>query len=487
MNFFKSKWFIVPWWSVRKSTYLVWLMLLGAILLVILLSSLYIRSLPALDIWHTTVLKNEFTADSNVKDFQAYLSLEERLFNALDQEIIDVLPANRQDAINRYTKNSLSNPKRWPQNWNRSYEMPLENPKRGVLLIHGMSDSPYSLHTQAEYLHKKGVYVVGIRLPGHGTIPSGLIDTKWQDMAAVVQLAMVYLKEKVGKGPVSIMGYSTGAPLALNYTFHALKESNLPLPESLIFYSPAIGVSSAAKFASLQKWAAKLLNSDKLEWNSVLPEYDPFKYGSFSINAAQQVYLLCKKVQKQFDGYHENVQKPFPSVLTFASAVDSTISVPAIIEGLYDRLPEGNNTLVLFDINNKFRQHLLVRDRTLRSIHTLRSTVSTDKYTFEFLSDLNSSDGNLHLIRDGHHVTDLNLGWPKYVYSLSHISLPFSRFDPLYGSVDAPESPGIQLGHLAAYGETAVLQIAPSVLLRQRWNPFHEYTKQKVLDFLDLQ
>jgi hypothetical protein len=52
--------------------------------------------------------------------------------------------------------------------------------------------------------------------------------------------------------------------------------------------------------------------------------------------------------------------------------------------------------------------------------------------------------------------------------------------------VNAPESPGIQLGHLAGYGERMVLQISPSTLLRQRWNPFHAYTKEKVLTFLKL-
>ena len=224
MRLFDGFFIKLSWWSVKKSTYLVWLMLLGAILLITLASILYIRSLPALDIWHTTVLKNEFTADSNVKSFKDYLALEEKLFAELDQEIIDKLPKDKQSHINRYTKNSLSDPKRWSQNWNRSFEMPVVNPKMAVLLIHGMSDSPYSLHTQAKYLHKKGVYVIGLRLPGHGTIPSGLINAQWEDMAAVVKMAMVHLKEKAGETPLSIIGYSTGAPLALHYTFEVLKK-----------------------------------------------------------------------------------------------------------------------------------------------------------------------------------------------------------------------------------------------------------------------
>ena len=389
MRLFDGSFLKFSWWSVKKSTYLVWLMVLGAILLITLASTLYIRSLPALDIWHTTILENEFTVESDVKDFHAYQALEEKLFLELDQKIIATLPKEQQSQVNRYTKNSLSNPKRWPQNWNKSFEMPVDNPKMAVLLIHGMSDSPYSLHTQAKYLHEKGAYVIGLRLPGHGTIPSGLINAQWEDMAAVVKMAMQHLAKKAPNKPIQIIGYSTGAPLALHYTFEALKDTSLPRPKNLVFYSPAIGVSAAAKFAVLQKWAAVILNSDKLAWNSVLPEYDPFKYGSFSINAADQVYQLCKVVQEEFDELEEEQKQNFPPVLTFASIVDATVSIPDIITGLYERLPQKDNTLLLFDINNKFSQNMLIKERILESITSLRNTKASKNYTFELISDMN--------------------------------------------------------------------------------------------------
>ena len=487
MRLFDGFFLKLSWWSIKKSTYLLWIMALGAILLIVLAATLYIRSLPALDIWHTTLLENEFTVDSDVKDFKGYLALEERLFAELDREVIAKLPKEKQSKINRYTKNSLSDPKRWPKNWNRSFEMPVKDPKMAVLLIHGMSDSPYSLHTQAAYLHQKGVYVIGIRLPGHGTVPSGLIHAQWEDMSAVVKMAMVHLKKNAGERPLSIIGYSTGAPLALHYTFEALHDRHLPLPKSLIFYSPAIGVSAAAKFAKLQKWAGIVLNSDKLAWNSVLPEYDPFKYGSFSINAADQVYQLCKVVQTEFDDLKEDQKSNFPSVLTFASIVDATVSVPDIIAGLYERLPEGNNSVLLFDINNRFSHNFLIQERILNAIKALRNTQVQDNYTFELISDLNSSGKNVQCISREKCTEDLNVSWPTGIYSLSHVAMPFSEKDPLYGSSNAAKSPGIALGHLAGYGEKMVLQIPPSALLRQRWNPFHDYTKMRVLEFLGLE
>lgn len=64
--------------------------------------------------------------------------------------------------------------------------------------------------------------------------------------------------------------------------------------------------------------------------------------------------------------------------------------------------------------------------------------------------------------------------------------MPISNNDPLYGDRNAPKSPGVTLGHLAIYGETSVLQMSGSSLLRQRWNPFHGYIKQRVFEFLGL-
>ncbi len=487
MHLYDRLFFKLSWWSVKKSTYLLWLMLLGAILLITLVATLYIRSLPELDIWHTTVLKNEFTVDSNIKDFKDYLALEERLFLELDQEIIAKLPKNKQSLVNRFTKDSLSNPKRWSQNWNRSFEIPVDDPQMAVLLIHGMSDSPYSLHTQAEFLHQKGVYVLGIRLPGHGTAPSGLLDATWKDMAAVVKMAMQHLKRKVNNIPIQIIGYSTGASLALHYTFDALKDEHLPLPKSLVFYSPAIGVSAAAKVAAIQKWTGKLLHSDRLLWNSVLPEYDPFKYGSFSINAADQVSNLCNTLQKEFDHLNEKQKNQLPPVLTFASIVDATVLVPSILTALYNKLPEKNNTLILYDINNRYSQNMLIKKQILKSIKTLRQTPAKENYSFELISNLNTGNGKVQRIINHTGPQDINLSWPNGLYSLSHVALPFGPKDPLYGNRDAPKSPGITLGHLAGYGEKMVLQIPPSILLRQRWNPFQKYAQKRVLNFLKLQ
>ena len=486
MSILESRWGKVSWWSIRKATYLAVISLLGVLIVAVAGGIFYVKSLPKLSTWHTVQLKQEYTRHSDVHTFTEYLALEERLFKELDEKVYDKVLPDENNAINRYTRGSYSDPKRWPKNWNRSYELPVDDPKMGILLIHGMSDSPYSLHTQAEALQKKGVWVVVLRLPGHGTIPSGLIDMHWKDMATVVDMGMKRLEEKVAKKPVHIMGYSTGATLALNYTFEAMKDENRMVPKSLILYSPAIGVSKMAPFAVWQSRIAKLLNLQKFEWNSIEPEYDPFKYNSFAVNAGDQVYRLCSKIQAEFDDYEKKEdRKPFPPVLAFQSIIDNTVSVTDTINHLFKRLPKGDHTLVLFDINNNFSNHLLVKKGIPQKIAKRKSYTEGSNYTFDLISDFNASDKRVRLIRNNRPVSSLPYTWPKKLFSLSHVAMPISKEDPLYG-VENTKSPGVQLGHLAMYGESSVLQISPAAILRQRWNPFYKYTEERMLKFLGL-
>ena len=489
MGLLESYWVKVPWWFMGKASRLLWLGFIGILLVAVLILILYMNSLPSLSTWHTTILQSEFTTDSDVHNYDAYLALEERLFNELESEIYAKVLSTEKNPINRYTEGSLSNPKRWNKSWNKSFELPVANPKMGVLLIHGMSDSPYSLHAQAEQLHKRGVWVVAMRMPGHGTVPSGLLELNWQDMAAVVKIGMKRLHQKVGNKPIHIIGYSTGGPLALNYTLSALEDPSLTLPSGLIFFSPAIGVSKAAPLAVWQSRLGHLFGLPKLEWNALAPEYDPFKYGSFAVNAADQVYRLSNEVQTQLDVYLTNTEekRAFPPVLSFASIVDYTVSIQDTIHKLYERLPKGDHTLVLFDINHNFSSNHLVKQSVSTTLQQLRETPKNGNYTFDLISNIDTTERTLMKITDHKAVKNLHLRWPKHLYSLSHLAMPITRDDPLYGDVNAPKSPGIQLGHLAVYGETSVLQTSASSFLRQRWNPFYDYTEQRAMEFMGLE
>jgi alpha-beta hydrolase superfamily lysophospholipase len=109
-----------------------------------------------------------------------------------------------------------------------------------------MSDSPYSLRALALSLHDRGYWVLGLRLPGHGTAPSGMVHVRTADMIAATRLAMTHLRNNLGDKPVHIVGYSTGATLAINFALEAMNGNAESAPSSLILISPAIRIHGSA-------------------------------------------------------------------------------------------------------------------------------------------------------------------------------------------------------------------------------------------------
>ena len=272
---------------------------LGGFVAAVAVFVLLMERRPDLKIWHTADLDAEFTADAPVHSFKDYLTLEDRLFDQLEKRVYERLRPEDRHRLNRFSKNSLSDPKRWSTNWNRTFELPSDRPTAGVLLVHGMSDSPYSLRTIGIRLHAEGAWVVGLRLPGHGTAPAGLVRTTWEDMAAAVLLAVRHLYEKIGERLLALIGYSTGGALGVHYALTTLKDPQRPKIDRLVLISPSIGVTRVAALASWQSRLGRLLGAGKLAWNNILPEYDPFKYGSFAVNAGDQVYRLTTRIQSQ--------------------------------------------------------------------------------------------------------------------------------------------------------------------------------------------
>ena len=100
-----------------------------------------------------------------------YLKREDRIFDEVRTHVEDVLPPAAAYTANRYIRASQSSPSRLDRNYNRSY-VP-ETIRGGALLVHGLTDSPYSMRAIAEQLRADGYYSLALRMPGHGTVPQG--------------------------------------------------------------------------------------------------------------------------------------------------------------------------------------------------------------------------------------------------------------------------------------------------------------------------
>jgi len=463
----------------------------GALVVVIIVFVVYMNGRADLHVWHLAKLDEEFTKDSGVQTFTEYLALEERLFKQLDKLVYAKIPDDQRREINRYNRGSLSDPERWSPNWNRSFTLNTASPKAAVLLLHGMSDSPYSLRHLGERLHAAGANVLGLRMPGHGTAPSGLVDISWQDMAAAVHVAMRHLAQKNNGLPIYVVGYSTGAALAVNYALATLDNKALPPIERIVVLSPAIGVTSVAVLAIWQARLGHLLGLEKLAWNAILPEYDPYKYGSFAVNAGNIVYQLTNEIQQRLAVLGEEGKlKGVPPILAFSSIVDATVSTPSLVSNLFQQLPDGGHELVLFDINRGTEIEPIMKWDPAAVVQALQENPNP---TFTLSMVINENPHSQNVIvrsqRPGQLApgdSDIGLSWPDDLYSLAHVALPFPPQDTLYGGQPEDESPGIQLGDIALRGERGVLQIPAADMLRLRWNPFYPYVEGRVLEFLGL-
>jgi len=468
-------------------------LVVGGIVALLIIGIVALDRRDDLSIWHTVVLEEEFTEDSGDTTFADYLAREERLFAELAERIYAGSEPVNASVIQRYRKGSPADPTGYVTNWNRTFELPPETgtPTCGVLLLHGMSDSPYSLRSLGETLRADGAHVVGLRLPGHGTVPSGLLEFTHEDMQAAVELAMAHLRDTVGDRPLYLVGYSNGGALSVHYALEALENESLPKASGVVLVSPAIGVTGMAAFAVWQGRVGHWLGLEKLAWNSISAEYDPYKYNSFPVNAGDQVYRLTVEIGRHLDRLagSGNLDK-VPPVLAFQSAVDATVSTPALIEGLFSKLPGDRHELVLFDLNRTGQIESFLRSDPKK--HLTRLILSSDKpFSLTVVANRNEDSTALEVRhyarRDTQaQISDPGLTWPDGIYSLAHVALPFSPTDPLYGAglgLD-PKKSGLQIGNLHLRGEKGVLQISPVDQLRLRWNPFYSYLEERVAGFV---
>jgi alpha-beta hydrolase superfamily lysophospholipase len=286
------------------------------------------------------------------------------------------------------------------------------------------------------------------------------------------------------------VGYSNGGALAILHALKALDDPARRPPAGVVLISPEVGITPLASLAPWQERLGRIMGLEKLSWNTILPEYDPFKYQSFALNAGLQAYRLTAEVTSRLSrlGRAGELAR-LPPILAFQSIVDATVSAPALVRELYERLPEGGHELVVFDVNRYVEvQPVLKADPGGDMAAVLRNA----RRAFTLTVVANESDADravvVRRVRPGGTFAQIAAldPWPAGVYSLSHVALPFPPDDPLYGA-DPDVTTLIHLGRLALYGERGLLEVPDSDLLRQRWNPFWEFMAGRTLEFLGLE
>jgi len=214
---------------------------------------------------------------------------------------------------------------------NSPYELkPAVDSRKGVLLVHGLGDSPYSFTDVAKELQQQGFLVRTLLLPGHGSKPADLMLPELRDWQKVVSHHTALLAAEVDQ--LWLGGYSTGANLV---TSEAYRNNDV---EGLLLFSPAYTSSSqVVRFAPLANWF--------FDWADIDPETNITRYDSLPMNGAA-IYYKTSQIAR--DDLETSFEKP---VIMLLSEGDSVVDVNETAEIFQSSFTHPDSRLIWYGDN----------------------------------------------------------------------------------------------------------------------------------------
>lgn len=217
-------------------------------------------------------LNSRFTFSNDVP-FREYIQKTRQM---IEKARVDINETNRDVILNANAPFELKPDKnKYPRNRSGRYE-------KGILFIHGLSDSPYLMQAIARHFHKKGFLVRAMLLPGHGTVPGDLLQVTYQEWIRATEYGVHQMKPHVEN--LYMGGFSAGGALCV---LQALNDAEI---KALILFAPAVGIKSPwAPMADFLKIFRDWLGHEG-------DDKDYAKYESFAVNAGVQLYHLTQEI-----------------------------------------------------------------------------------------------------------------------------------------------------------------------------------------------
>lgn len=220
-------------------------------------------------------------------------------------------------------------------NFEKGHDKPC---RRGILLTHGLTDSPYQMRHLAAFFQRMGFRVMAPLLPGHGTQPGDLLNVRWKEWRKAVNFGVSRLAEEVDE--LYLGGLSAGAALSV---LQSAKDKRVC---GLFLFSPALEIDLRAKWANLHRFYSRWV--PKEAWINVMQDRDKYKYESFCKNAAAQMFALTQALPRA------GLKIP---LFVAASADDVTVSASATL-GFMDRARHAGNRLVWYATKKPDHQNI---------------------------------------------------------------------------------------------------------------------------------
>ena len=209
--------------------------------------------------------------------------------------------------------------------WNTPSETLPAGGTRGILLIHGLGDSPWSFVDQARTYANAGWLVRTVLLPGCGTRPEDMLKPTADDWRRVVREQAEILDRDLKtlhpgeETQVWLGGFSTGCNLAIEFA------SRHEWISGLVLFSPAVEVRTHLAF--MAPILAPFINWLREPEDSMMGGQTPFRYTIVPVQA------LAAFVDTMRSAEDALLRKPFerPAVIMM-SEHDSVVNTQALLE-----------------------------------------------------------------------------------------------------------------------------------------------------------
>ncbi|MBU4261922.1 MAG: alpha/beta hydrolase [Proteobacteria bacterium] len=239
-------------------------------------------------------------------------------------------------------------------------------PGKAIVLVHGLTDSPYFLLAIAHHFYANFGYNVYLPLLHcHGLKePKGMEGVELEEWKANVRFAINAAAAKAAH--VSIGGLSTGG--ALSFFMACTKPK---ITGELYLFSAALdlaggslGVVGEMKERLLRSFLPDVL--DVFDNKKPLLGRNPYRYARMDMDGAQELARLIKETDDLLDGF--NAKDPFPKrVFAAHSEFDSTASIQGIRTLQKKTLPE-HFTLYAIPENEEVEHASVVLEKPIYAI-----------------------------------------------------------------------------------------------------------------------
>ena len=219
-----------------------------------------------------------------------------------------------------------------PREWRPSMSRQKGTPKKGILLVHGLGDSPWSFHDVGEQLAKRGFLVRTVLLSGHGTHPGDMLDIELDQWRRLVREQTAVLQRDVSE--VYLGGFSTGANLVTEYAY-----SN-PDIAGLVLFSPAFKAKTrlgwtAALLRRVRPW---LINPD-----GRMPLQNAVRYFMVPTNGFAQFHQSSVAARQMLE--RRSYDKP---VFMVAVQNDSVLDADYMLRTFQTRFPHPASRMIWY-------------------------------------------------------------------------------------------------------------------------------------------